>query len=372
MSEILREPAECRIEVDDREISSMYPWLMQIRVDTARNRPAEFTLTLDSIRDETGQWSVQDAGIFSPWKKIRIEAVFGYRREDIVTGYIRNIQADYPENMGQATVTITGQDESMALDRQQVSRAWSTQEAPLTDGDIAKQIATRHNLDPMIPEPGLTLAGLNQDETDVEFLRRRAEANGYEFFIRSGTLYFGPARTDEKPQSPIMVYAGPATNCLNFSVNQDGHRPDQVTTTRAAQSGTENVEETLSPDIPAMGNEGVSSEDAGLDPFVWRIQRPAGATGEEARARAQARANENALKITGQGKLDGSLYGHVLLTNRSVYVDGVGGTYNGLYYVDQVNHTFSREGYFQQFRLLRNAVGDNIEPGGPNRLGGLA
>ena len=371
MPQPYRETAGCVIHVDGREIVSMYPWLTQVRVETARNRPAEFTLSLDSIRDESGQWVVQDAGVFTPWKKIGIQAVFGSRQEDILTGYIRNIQADYPENMGQASVTVAGQDETLALDRQQVSRAWSTEEAPVSDGDIARQVAQRHGLKPQVPESGLTHTSLNQDETDAEFLRRRAEANGFECFTRSGTLYFGPARMDSRPQPTIMIYAGPATNCLNFSAGLDGHRPDRVGMSRAAETGTASVQATLPPDTPSLGNNSVSSDDSGLDPFVWRLQRPAGATAEETRVRAQARANENALRVSGQGKLDGSLYGHVLLTNFTVNVDGAGTTYNGLYYVDQVTHTFSREGYFQEFRLLRNALGDTIGSGGTNRLGGL-
>ena len=83
---------------------------------------------------------------------------------------------------------------------------------------------------------------------------------------------------------------------------------------------------------------------------------------EEARTRAQAKANENAWKIKADGELDGSLYGHVLLTHKLVGVYGVGETYGGLYYVDQVTHSFGQNGYRQSFKLLRNATGQNTEP----------
>ena len=83
---------------------------------------------------------------------------------------------------------------------------------------------------------------------------------------------------------------------------------------------------------------------------------------EEARTRAQAKANENAWKVKADGELDGSLYGHVLLTHKLVGVYGVGETYSGLYYVDTVSHTFDQNGYRQSFKLLRNATGQNTEP----------
>ena len=83
---------------------------------------------------------------------------------------------------------------------------------------------------------------------------------------------------------------------------------------------------------------------------------------EEAKSRAQAKANENAWKLKADGELDGALYGHVLLTHKLVGVYGVGETYSGLYYVDTVSHIFDQDGYRQVFKLLRNATGQNTEP----------
>jgi hypothetical protein len=101
------------------------------------------------------------------------------------------------------------------------------------------------------------------------------------------------------------------------------------------------------------------------------MPRPAGSSLEEAKARAQAKANENAWKIMADGELDGSLYGHVLLTHKPVGVYGVGDTYGGLYYVDKVTHIFAQSGYRQSFRLLRNATGQNTEPESSDALAGV-
>jgi hypothetical protein len=176
---------------------------------------------------------------------------------------------------------------------------------------------------------------------------------------------------DEDPQAPIMVYKGESTNCLRFAVQHDGHKPDQITLVRAAETGTELELETFSPDMTVLGNDAATSESMGLDPFVWQMPRPAGSSLEEARARAQAKANENAWKVIADGELDGSLYGHVLLTHKPVGVYGVGDTYGGLYYVDKVTHVFAKNGYRQSFRLLRNATGRNTEPEGSDSLAGV-
>ena len=40
-----------------------------------------------------------------------------------------------------------------------------------------------------------------------------------------------------------------------------------------------------------------------------------------------------------------------------INIDGIGSTYGGTYYVDEVTHVFSQSGYRQRFRLNRNSTG---------------
>lgn len=356
-----RQPAVCRITVDGEEISDLCTYLIDARVETGRNVASVCILTFDTIRLEDGTWNVQDSGIFEPWNNFKIEANFGHYREEIMRGFVKSVKADTPEKMGEAMVTVTCQDETMLLDRKHVRKTRSREDEPVTDGDIAKEIARENNLN-VDAEEGLRNVTLNQDSTHIKLLRTRAEANGYDCYIREGKLYMKPPQLDEDPQSPILVYAGSKTNCLRFTVTHDGHKPDEVGVMRAPETGTETENETLKPNLTLLGKKAASSVGAGLTPFVWQTQRPAGGTLEEARARAQAKANENAWKITAEGELDGSLYGHVLLTHKTVGVYGVGQTHSGLYYVDTVSHTFDQNGYRQSFKLLRNATGQNTEP----------
>jgi len=259
--------------------------------------------------------------------------------------------------MGSATVTVTGQDESILLDREHVRQTWSTEESPVTDGDVVSRIAQDHGLD-VEAETGLTNTYLSQDSTFIRIVQDRAEANGFEVFVREGRLHFHPPTLEGEPRPAIMVYAGAATSCLRFSVNYNGHKPDQVSVTRAAATGTKVEEEIFFPNLPVLGQTEAKSDNMVPKPFVWRMEQPIGATLEEAMARAQAKANENAWKIRAAGELDGAIYGHVLLNHAAVTVDGTGDTYDGVYYVDEVKHIFSGIGYRQEFHLLRNAVGE--------------
>lgn len=347
--------------MDGEEITDLYVYLATAKVDMGRTTPALCTLTFDTVQLDDATWAVQDAGIFEPWKEFRIDADFGEYQEEVMRGYVKTVQADSPEQMGEAKVTVVCQDETIILDREHIRKTWSLEDEVMSDGDIAREIAGANNLDSDVDD-GLSNISLYQDNTNIRFLNDRAEANGLELFTREGALCIKPPQLDEDPQASIMVYAGPRTNCTQVSVQYDGHRPDQVGVMRGAATGTEIEQETLGPDLTVLGRKAANSEDAGLSPFVWQVQRPAGSSMEEATARAQAKANENAWKVRARGELDGSLYGHVLLNHKPVGVYGIGETYSGLYYVDSVVHVFDQAGYRQMFNLLRNATGQDSEP----------
>lgn len=360
LSQDFRLPVQSKITVDGEEITDLYPNLVEATVETARTEASICTLIFETVRLEDETWQIQDAEIFIPWKPFLIEANFGDYTEEIMRGYIKEVRVDTPEKMGNAKVIVFCQDESILLDREHIRKAWSTEEQTMTDGDIVTEIASDNFS--VETETGLTNSSLNQDSTSVQFIRDRANANGYEFYVRQGTVYFQPPQLDEDPQASIMVYKGARTNCSRFTVQHDGHKPDEVNLYRTAETGTDPEQESFTPDLTLLGNDAATSENMGLSPFSWQMQRPSGSTLEEAKARAQAKVNENAWKIIAEGELDGGLYGHVLLTHKPVGVYGIGDTYGGLYYVDKVTHVFSQSGYRQSFKLLRNATGQNTEP----------
>lgn len=360
-SQDFRQPATYKITVNSEEIIELYDYLVDVKVELSRSAPAVCLLTFNTIRLADNTWNIQDAGVFQPWNNFKIEANFGDYSEEIMRGFIKTVKAESPEQMGESKVTVVCQDESMLLDREYIRKTWSTEDEPMSDGEIAQEIASEYNLSAET-ENGLSNISLNQDSTPIQLLRKRAEANGYELYIRESSIFMKPPPLDEDPQPSVMVYAGSKTNCISFSVTNDGHRPDKVGVTRAAEIGIEIEQETLSSDLTLLGQNAATSENSGLSSFVWQLLQPAGSSFQEAISRAQAKANENAWKIEAEGELDGSLYGHVLLTHKPVGVYGVGETNSGLYYVDTVSHIFNQSGYRQSFKMLRNATGQNTEP----------
>lgn len=357
-----RAPGECIVHFDDVEIADLYPFLIEVSVDTARGEAAEATLRFETRRDIDGRWIVQDDARVQPWKRVRIEAAFGDETEEVMRGFIREVRVDFPDDSGAAEVTVVAQDESLALDREHKRRPWGV-DAPTSDAVIVQAIvADEHGLGfEEAPATGqVDLANLNQDATDIAFLKLRAEANDYELIFREGAVYFGPMRLEGEAQDPILVYAGASTNCSSISIQDDGHRPDRVAYEVAASTGSETRSETVLPNLTLLGPEPASSEANLDDRFVWRTSRQGVSDETRARAIAQQRANRESMKVKARGELDGARYGHVLKVGRTVGVDGVGTRHSGLWYVDRVTHTFDATGYRERFELLRNAHGDNL------------
>ena len=360
-SDVKRQPAECSIELNHKEVDDLYPALVEVTVATSRKQWTTATLIFETRRYEDGTWLIQDDDRIKPWVPIKISAIFGSEIEEVMRGYVREIKVDYPEDKGAAKVTVTCQDESLNLDRTHINRLWGD-DVPITDASIATEIAQSYGLGMLAaPSEGQTVEELNQNTTDVRFLKKRADANGYEIIFREGLLYFGDMRLSEEVQPTILVYAGTSTNCINLNIQDDGHQPDRVSYQLAAEIGSDNPAQEVVSNLDSLGHEPANSDHSGLGDFVWRPQRQGISDDAQMAAIAQQAANEAAMKIKVNGELDGSLYGHVLRVGEPVGVDGLGERYSGVYYVDEVNHKFDISGYKATFKLLRNAYGDNLD-----------
>ena len=362
------QPASCLIEVGEgyTDIGDIANLVTSVEITTSREEAATGSIVIEDRRKEDGQWMAADSGLFTRWAPIRISADFQTHSEEIFRGYIIQPKPTYPNSGGETTLELMIQDESAALDREQMRTIWG-EDAPMSDLDILTQLISPLGLTPDTASgQGQSSRALSQDATPIVFMRERAKANGYDLIFSAGQVYFGLKRLEGEAQAPILVYAGKSTNCLNLEISDDGQRPDAVQFDHAPQEeGAETTTETIAPDAAALGQTRVAEEGAGLGtPSVWRVSREGDETEEELRARAQALVNENSFRIRATGELDGSLYGHVLKAGLVVPIDGTGVRYGGLYYVDTVVHNFAPAGYRQQFELIRNAVGETDSASG--------
>ncbi len=359
-----REPAGCRVLVEGAEIADLYPFITDVTVNASRGRATTATIVFEAHVDESGEWIIQDGGDIDPGKAVRIEAVFGSATEEVFRGYILDVAPSYPQDRGQSRVTVNCRDETLLLDQDHVTKQWGVP-ALTTDLAIVSEIASDHGLSPSpASQEGQTGLIVAQNGTDIAFLQRRARDNGYELYTREGQIYFGPMQLSLAAQPSILVYAGAKTNCISFDIGDNAHRADTVSYDIAAETGAGVESETLSPDLEPLGTEAASGQGSSAGATGWRMTRTTTPSAEEARTIAQSHVNNESMRITATGELDGSLYGHVLRFGAPVGVSGVGSRFGGRYYVDQVTHKLTPAGYRQSFTLIRNAYGDDLQAGG--------
>lgn len=163
--------------------------LVRVVVDTHLHLPDMFELT---FLDEEG--SVLDDASIQIGTAVQVSggAPDSSSASELIEGEVTAIEAVCAEL--HVLTVVRGYSKAHRLQRSRTTRTFVNQ----TDADIARRIALGAGLQPgTIDDPGIThdhIAQVNQ--TDWEFLRQRAQENGYETGVSGGKFYF------RKPSGP--------------------------------------------------------------------------------------------------------------------------------------------------------------------------
>ncbi|MFI6449607.1 hypothetical protein [Kitasatospora sp. NPDC050543] len=198
-----------------------------------------------------------------------------------------------------------------------------------------------------------------QHGTDLAYLRRLASRSGYVFTHIPGPVpgasiaYWGPQAKIGLPQPALNVDLDVQTNVesLEFSYDAEAatlpvifiHHPE-----------TKAVIPVPIPDVsplnPPLG---------ALQPIPHRIRylRETAKLGvAEAVLLGMAKSSAAADVVKARGSLDVQRYGRVLRPRALVGVRGAGTAFDGLYFVQSVDHRLERGSFTQQFTLVRNGL----------------
>jgi hypothetical protein len=197
-----------------------------------------------------------------------------------------------------------------------------------------------------------------QHETDLKFIQRMAERNGFVFYIEPltfgvNTAYFGPQSRAGIPQSALTLGSGPSGNLKSLSFSNDALAP-----VSASGSFVEPITKTAIPipQLPSLRIPPLSlSPSAPLRTVVMR--ETAGQNPGQAATTALAKATNSPDPVKGDGEIDSVRYGKVLRARKLVGVRGAGMSYDGNYYVERVTHTISLGDYNQKFTVSREGTG---------------
>ena len=302
-----------------------------------------------------------------PFSRVVMLVTFGGLPQVLFDGMVTNQQLSPSEEPGGTRMTVTGEDLSVMMDLEEKSDEHPAQPETVIALKIIGSYAQYGIVPTVIPPPSIDIPlpierTPVQQGTDLSYLRMMAERYAYVFYIEPGPVpgvnkaYWGPPIRVGVPDRALNSGMGSASNLINISFDYDGLRPYFMEGTLQDRNFNTQlpVKTIASTRIPL-----VSLPAWFTQPHVRkRSFRSSGLNTAQAYIRAQAesdRAQDSVVRASGE--LDALRYEAILKPRGLVGVRGVGFSYDGFYYVQQVSHTLERGSYRQNFTLEREGLG---------------
>lgn len=309
--------------------------------------------------------------LFKVFNRVVLCVTFGGMPAVLIDGIVTRQEQQPGTEPGKFTLTLTGEDISLVLDREEKNVQHPAQHEAL----IALKIIGGYAQYGLIPEiipplfvdpPSPTERIPVQHTTDLKYLKELAERFAYVFYVKPGpapmtsTAYWGPPIRAGVPQRALSVNMGAYSNVesINFQHNSltpttvVGYIQDRITNQALP------VQLMSSLRVPLA-----SQSDWQINRAFNRVMqfRESGLSIAQALSRAQGIVDRSIDEVvTASGELDAVRYGALLQPRGLVGLRGAGVQYDGLYYVRQVTHTIRRGAYRQRFNLAREGLGATV------------
>lgn len=339
--------------------------LKSVQVNTSGDRSG-FQLSFSVGKTSPIQMAMLPAGYFDPIvTRVIVVVTLNGMPNVLMDGFVTRQELQPSSEPGQSTLTITGEDLTVAMDLVQVTKAYPAMPDAAQVSLLLAQYAFLGVVPVVVPPFIFTVqtpieGWITQTETDLNHIRGLARQNGYVFYVEPGPLpgqsiaYFGPDIRVPLPQAALSVNMDGHTNVESLSFSLDGlQKRTEIVTVLDPITGRVPVPVPM-PDInvfkPPLGLRQTPPAKIVFD------SSSAGLSFDEALKRAIGRGIESSAPITGSGTLNVPRYGQILRARTLVGVRGAGVAYDGLYYVDSVTHTIKAGEYKQSFTLSRDGL----------------
>lgn len=333
--------------------------LSSVEVTADREKGDGVQLVFTLVKNASLDFPLLREPLLGPGNRIVVGVLIGIEPQVLLDGVITHQQVSAGS---EGTLTVTGLDVAGgAMDLEERDEGYDNQ----PDSVIATRIITRYPQYGLVPAvtpttdvPISVERTPRQQETDLKFLRRMAERNGYVFYTEPVTFgvttaWWGPENRAGLPQPALTQGMGAMTTVKSLSFSFDALEPE------APRGVFVDPIVKMSIPIPALPSLKIpplaSAPAPALRSTALRDTADKGPASAATALLAAATNTPNA--VTGEGELDTAAYGHVLRPRRLVGVRGSGLSLDGLYTVDSVTHKLSRGEYTQRFRISREGLG---------------
>jgi phage protein D len=323
--------------------------ITRVSVEESLDSASTFAIEISNWDMERQQVTWSDAALFQPGGAVEIQMGYVGDLETVIVGEITGLELSFPDR-ARALLTVRGYDRLHRLRRGRRTRSYLQSK----DSDVARQIANDLGLTPDVEDSGEVHAYLLQmNQTDIDFLLARARAIGYEMLVEDRTLRFRKIKSDRPKALTLSFTHGLMTFYAYLSTS------DQVSqvTVRGWDPRTKQalVGQARASDLTAtmQGTRvGAASTQSLFGSRTLTVVEHPVATQNEADLLARGLLSDLALNyIVGEGTAVGD---PSIQVGTVIELDGLGRSFNGLYYVTQVAHVWDGQ-FVTHLRVRRNA-----------------
>ncbi len=261
-------------------------------------------------------------------------------------GLITEVTTGFAEG-GAPELVVSGYDSGFPLTVGKNTQSWTN----VRDSDVAYELATRQNLNATVTSTKEVLAQIDQNqESDFEFLKKLADRNFFQLYIRDKTLIFGPPQS--RRDDALTLNWGESL----LSFKPQANLAAQVAVVEVHGWDAKNKQPIIgradAGDEALRSPNGLSAGQRLLtilrSPPTLQLRQPV-FTQAEADSRAKAVLNERAKEfLTGEGDCIGI---PELLPDTNISLGKLGAPFSRTYYVEKTTHKFDGSGYRIHFSI---------------------
>lgn len=327
--------------------------LIAVTVSEEVNTTGSFAVTL--LCWDGTQMKVKwiDDDLFKEGNVVEIQMGYANKLKTLFKGEITGLEPEF-SNDEPPVLTVLGYDRGHRIMRKRNTESFVN----MKDSDIASQIAGKYGLKLDVTDTKVTMAYvLQHNQTDLEFLRQRANRIGYEVGVNDKTLYFRPRQNNSteiltlsREVELLEFYPRLSTIGQLENVAVQGWDPKKKEAVLAeSQVGDADSLINAPTSGPAMVRKAFPGNSGGISTHL--------AVGSQAEADQLAKGwfKEMSLHyVIGDGVAIGS---PDLRAGTFINIEGLGTRFSGRYYVTGTEHSYKPgRGYRTAFSFRRDAT----------------
>ena len=340
-------------------VRDLFLTVTNVEVGLKLNGAARFSFTVASAfdwqdRDFVGKGAetpIDLLGLFAFGASVEIK--LGYKEplhtKTLFKGIVTELGTSFAE-AGSPALNVSGYDALYPLGLDKASRHWEKK----TASDAACDVAAKNSMRATNAATDKPLDRIDQNqESDLAFIGRMAQDAKSIFYIRDGTLYFGP-RSTATPQvelgwgeglSRFAPTANLAEQITEVEVRGWSAKEGRHVVGKAKRGEEENVRDGKSGGERTAQALGKSTKVAISAPVYDQ---------QDAEAQAKAILDKRVQGfITGEAECVGL---PELVPDSRVKLTGLGQTFSRIYYVSETTHSLDSKGYRTRFKATDRAI----------------